>query len=103
MRLQGKVAIVTGAGTGIGQAIAVAFAREGATVMVDYVGEASVAEETMGKIEAAGGKALSVAADISRSEEVQMLMQKLLRRLARLIFLSTMRGLKRSLRLSIIR
>ncbi len=49
------MAIVTGAGTGIGQAIAVAFAREGA-VAVDYVGDASVAAETMSKIEAIGGK-----------------------------------------------
>jgi NAD(P)-dependent dehydrogenase (short-subunit alcohol dehydrogenase family) len=46
MRLQGKTAVVTGAGTGIGQAIALAFAKEGASVVVDYVGDASVAEET---------------------------------------------------------
>ena len=39
MRLQGKTAVVTGAGTGIGQAIALAFANEGASVVVDYVGE----------------------------------------------------------------
>ena len=40
MRLQGKIAVVTGAGTGIGQAIALAFAKEGASVVVDYVGNA---------------------------------------------------------------
>ena len=41
MRLQGKTAVVTGAGTGIGQAIALAFAKEGASVVVDYVGDAN--------------------------------------------------------------
>jgi len=46
MRLKGKVAIVTGAATGIGQAIAIRFAREGAAVVVDYVGKADVARKT---------------------------------------------------------
>src|SRR5882762_10431985 len=84
MKLQGKVAIVTGAGTGIGQAIAVAFAREGVSVTVDYVGDASAAAETMGKIDSIGGKALAVAADVSRPEEVQGLMQKTLAAFGRL-------------------
>ena len=56
MRLQGKTAVVTGAGTGIGQAIALAFAQEGAAVVVDYVGDASVAKDTIAKIDAMGGK-----------------------------------------------
>ena len=50
MRLQGKVAIVTGASTGIGQGIAVRFAKEGAAVVVDYIGEASAADATIAKI-----------------------------------------------------
>jgi glucose 1-dehydrogenase len=84
MKLQGKVAIVTGAGTGIGQAIAVAFAREGVSVTVDYVGDASAAEETMGKIDSIGGKALAVAADVSQPEDVQRLMQQTLAAFGRL-------------------
>jgi glucose 1-dehydrogenase len=76
MRLQGKVAVVTGAGTGIGQAIAVAFAQAGAAVVVDYVGKASVSEGTIDKINAMGGKVLGVDADISLPDDVDALVQK---------------------------
>jgi glucose 1-dehydrogenase len=76
MRLRDKVAVVTGAGTGIGQAIAVAFAAEGASVVVDYVGKAEVSEETLGKISGLGGKSLGVDADISSPEDVARLIQK---------------------------
>ncbi len=55
-KLQNKVAVVTGAGTGIGQAIAIGFAQEGATVVIDYVGAASAAEETVGKLAAGSGE-----------------------------------------------
>ena len=78
MRLQGKTAVVTGAGTGIGQAIALAFAKEGASVVVDYVGDASVAEETLNKIGAMGGKPLGVAADVSNPDQVNGLIQQTL-------------------------
>jgi glucose 1-dehydrogenase len=76
MRLQEKVAIVTGAGTGIGQAIALAFAEAGASVVVDYVGNASVSEDTIIKINAMGKKSLGVDADISLPDEVNDLIQK---------------------------
>ena len=76
MRLQGKVAVVTGAGTGIGQAIAVAFAQSGAAVVVDYVGKASVSEDTISKINAMGGKVLGVDADISLPGDVNELVRK---------------------------
>ena len=76
MRLQGKVGVVTGAGTGIGQAIAVAFAQAGAAVVVDYVGQANVSEGTIKTISAMGGKALGVDADISRPDDVNSLIQK---------------------------
>jgi glucose 1-dehydrogenase len=76
MRLQGKVAVVTGAGTGIGQAIAVAVAQAGGAVVVDYVGNASVSEETIDKINAIGGKVLGVNADISLPDDVNALVHK---------------------------
>jgi len=70
MRLQDKVAIVTGAATGIGQAIAIAMAREGASVVVDYVGSPDAPAQTVQQIEAAGGKAIAVAADVSQPDQV---------------------------------
>jgi glucose 1-dehydrogenase len=76
MRLQGKIAIVTGAATGIGQAIAVAFAFEGASVVVDYVGDAKASEDTIAKIGAIGGKSLGVNADISNPDQVNALIQQ---------------------------
>jgi glucose 1-dehydrogenase len=76
MRLQGKTAVVTGAGTGIGQAIAIAFAKEGASVVVDYVGDASAAEDTLSQISAAGGKAIGVAADVSNPDQVNGLVRQ---------------------------
>jgi NAD(P)-dependent dehydrogenase (short-subunit alcohol dehydrogenase family) len=63
MRLKDKVAIVTGAGSGIGRASALRFAEEGAKVaVVDIVSQK--ADETARKIESAGGRALSIAADV---------------------------------------
>ena len=55
-RLQGKVAIVTGAGSGIGQGIAERLGTEGANVIVDYVGSSDGAEKTRQAIEEAGGR-----------------------------------------------
>jgi glucose 1-dehydrogenase len=73
MRLQDKVAIVTGAGTGIGQAIAVRFAREGAAVVVDYIGKPDVAAQTQEQISSFGGRSVAIAADISKPDQVQNL------------------------------
>lgn len=76
MRLKDKVAVVTGAATGIGQGIALAFAEEGAAVVVDYVGDATVAQATLDKIAAVKGKCVAVAADISHAASVNALIEK---------------------------
>jgi glucose 1-dehydrogenase len=64
-RLEGKVAVVTGSGSGIGQAIAERLAQEGASLVVDYRNHIEQAQETQQKIAAAGGKSILVKADVS--------------------------------------
>jgi glucose 1-dehydrogenase len=73
MRLQDKVAIVTGAATGIGHAIAIRFAREGAAVVVDYIGKPEVAGKTEEQIASFGGRSIATAADIPKPDQVQNL------------------------------
>ena len=76
MNLKNKVAIVTGAATGIGQAIAVAFAEAGAAVVIDYVGNPAAPAETLRRIQAAAGRAVSVAADVSKPADVARLIKE---------------------------
>lgn len=95
MKLQDKVAIVTGAGTGIGQAIALAFAEAGAAVVVDYVGKASVSEDTIHKISAKGKKSLGVDADISLPKDVDKLIQKTLAAFGKLDILVNNAGIEK--------
>ncbi|HEY1744096.1 MAG TPA: glucose 1-dehydrogenase [Granulicella sp.] len=64
-KLQGKVAVVTGSGSGIGQAIAERLAQEGADCVIDYRDHVEQAQATADKITAAGGKAILVHADVS--------------------------------------
>ncbi len=74
-RLDTKVALVTGGGSGIGRASAVVFAREGAKVVVADVDVAG-GEETVRMVEAAGGAALFVSADVSKAAEVSALVER---------------------------
>jgi glucose 1-dehydrogenase len=71
--LAGKVAIVTGAGTGIGQGIAKRLGAEGAKVIVDYVGSPEEAQETKRAIEQAGGEAETVRGDVTKTGEMRSL------------------------------
>jgi len=79
----GKVAFVTGAGTGIGRATALAFAREGAGVVVADVSEQGN-RETARMIEAAGGRALAVACDVRQAEDVKAALDKAVETFGRL-------------------
>src|SRR5947207_12862610 len=73
MRLQDKTALVTGAGRGIGREIALAFAREGADVAVNYVRDAAAAQRTVDEIGALGRRAVAIQADTARAEQVARL------------------------------
>ncbi|WP_058186269.1 SDR family NAD(P)-dependent oxidoreductase [Terracidiphilus gabretensis] len=72
-RLEGKIAIITGAGSGIGQAIAKRLGSEGARVVIDYVGSAEGAQETKRAICESGGDAEIVQADITQRADVDKL------------------------------
>ncbi len=71
MLLEGKTALVTGASRGIGRAVAIALAAAGAKVAVNYAGNDAAAEETKAAIEAVGGTAILVKADIADCEAVE--------------------------------
>lgn len=75
MQLQGKVAVVTGGSSGIGRAAALAFAREGAKVVIADV-DIEGSRESVGMIEAAGGEACFIRCDISNAGEVEVMVQK---------------------------
>lgn len=74
-QLEGKVAVVTGGSRGIGRAIALALAGEGAAVAVNYRERADAAADVVAAIEGAGGKALAVQADVRDADAVKALMK----------------------------
>ena len=75
-RFENQVAVVTGASRGIGRAIAEAFGREGARVVVNYRADTSGAEETRRRIEAEGGDAWVVQADVSITADVRRMVEQ---------------------------
>jgi glucose 1-dehydrogenase len=76
VRLDNKVTVVTGSSSGIGEAIALAFAANGAAVVVNYSRHEDAAQKVLEKIEGAGGKGLVVGADVSDPKEVEAMVQQ---------------------------
>jgi 3-oxoacyl-[acyl-carrier protein] reductase len=72
-KLSGKVAVVTGASKGIGAAIAERLGKEGASVVVNYASDKAGAEKVAKQIDASGGKAIVVKADVSKKDEISKL------------------------------
>lgn len=76
MLLEGKVALVTGASRGIGRAVALTLAKEGAKVAINYAGNEAAAEEVKKEIEALGKDAIIVKANVADSAEVEAMVDK---------------------------
>jgi 3-oxoacyl-[acyl-carrier protein] reductase len=87
MKLTDRVAVVTGAGTGIGRAIAELFAQQGAKVVVNYSRSRDAAEEVVTRIRSGGGTAVSIAADVSKQSEATALMEAADREFGRIDYL----------------
>ena len=84
MQLENKVAVITGSSQGIGRATALAFAREGAAVTVDYRSHPDEVQDVVEEIEGSGGHALAVRADVSDPDDVKGLIRETAQKLGRL-------------------
>ena len=84
MQLAGKTAVVTGASSGIGRAIALALGSEGAAVAVNYARDAEGADATVKEIVDNGGRAVAVQADVSNGDDVRNLVGRAVREFGRL-------------------
>src|SRR5437867_1417936 len=82
--LDGKVAIITGGDSGIGRAVAIAYAKEGADVAIVYLNEHGDAEETMRQIKAEGRRCLPIAGDVGQEQFCREAVERTVKELGRL-------------------
>ena len=78
MELEGKIALVTGAGRGIGKGIALTFAREGADVAIDDI-DPETAEATASEVRALGRRSMAIRADVAKEDEVNRMVERIIR------------------------
>jgi len=83
-RLENKVALITGASRGLGRAMAIRFADEGASIAVNYVKNRELAEDVCRTIQVVGGKAISVPADVADLSQVEAMVAKTLKEFGRI-------------------
>jgi NAD(P)-dependent dehydrogenase (short-subunit alcohol dehydrogenase family) len=83
-RLEGKKAVITGADSGIGRAVAIAYAREGADVLISYLNEHDDAQETASWVEKAGRTAVLVAGDVSEPAHCRSIIEKAVQEFGRI-------------------
>jgi glucose 1-dehydrogenase len=82
--LEGKVAIVTGGNSGIGKAVTLALAAKGANIVIDYVADEKATEELEQQIAKLGDRSIGVEADVSKVEDLQMLVEQAVKAFGRL-------------------
>lgn len=93
--LKEKIALVTGAGRGIGKAIAIALAEAGATVVINYNGSKERAEEVKAQIEGMGGSAITYQCDVSDFTAVESMMKELIKEYGKIDILVNNAGITR--------
>lgn len=94
-QLKDRVAIVTGASRGIGRAIAIALATEGAKVVVNYAASSGAAEEVVAAITEGGGEAIAIQADVSKIEQIDALVSQTIEKFGRIDVLVNNAGITR--------
>ncbi|MDX1603970.1 MAG: SDR family oxidoreductase [Salinimicrobium sediminis] len=82
-KLDNKVALITGSDSGIGQATAIEFAKEGAKVVITYYSDEEGAQETLKKVEAAGSNGLVLQVDVTEEKEVERMFDKAIEKFGR--------------------
>ncbi len=93
--LQGQPALVTGANSGIGEAVALGLAQSGADVIVNYITHPEAAEEVAHRIEAMGRRAMAIKADVSKEDDVEQMFAKAVDHLGTLHLVVSNAGLQR--------
>jgi glucose 1-dehydrogenase len=94
MKLQDRIALVTGAGSGIGYAIAERFAEEGAHVAINYLGYQAEAEALAESIKKKGRRSIAIAADVSQAAQVEQMVQRVVQELGGLDILVNNAGIE---------
>ena len=93
--LTGKVAIVTGSSSGIGQSIAIKLAQDGADIVIDYIGQVEGAQTTKSQVEAVGRRAILVSSDVSNIADTQSLVDQAWQQLGRADILVNNAGIEK--------
>lgn len=94
-KLKGQSALVTGANSGIGKAIAIAMGNEGANVVVNYVTKPEMAQQVVDEIKNNGGKAIAFCADVSKEDQVQSMFQAMYKEFGTIDILVNNAGLQK--------
>ena len=93
--LENKIALITGAGSGIGQGIARKFAEEGARVVIDYIGQSQGADDTLNMVKQTGSDGIIVDADITKSADIKRLIDSAYDKFSRLDILVNNAGIEK--------